>query len=124
LPSKCFYACLTWDHESAFKFKSLDSRDSRPPVIRKDTCVGLRGQSKPTTQPLPNGESSTGQKTPEQVAHTDDLKEMLRAALLRAEEARRGLLEAFTLGHHERLGAASRILPLAPEVVQMIMDRV
>ena len=49
---------------------------------------------------------------------------MLRAALLHAEGARRGLLEAFTLGQHERLGAASRILPLAPEVVQMIMDRV
>jgi hypothetical protein len=63
-------------------------------------------------------------KTPEQVAYTEDIKEMLRSALLRAEEARRGLLEAFTLGQHERLGAASRILPLAPEVVQMIMDRV
>ena len=63
-------------------------------------------------------------ETPEQVAYTDDIKEMLRAALLRAEEARRGLLEAFTLGQHERLGAASHILPLAPEVVQMIMDRV
>ena len=61
-------------------------------------------------------------ETPEQVAYTEDIKEMLRAALLRAEEARRGLLEAFTLGHHERLGAASRILPLTPEVVQMIMD--
>ena len=63
-------------------------------------------------------------KTPEHVAYTDDIKEMLRAALLRAEGARRGLLEAFTLGQHERLGVASRILPLAPEVVQMIMDRV
>jgi hypothetical protein len=49
---------------------------------------------------------------------------MLRAALLHAEGARRGLLEAFTLGQHERLGAASRILALAPDVVQMIMDRV
>jgi hypothetical protein len=62
--------------------------------------------------------------TPEHVAYTDDIKEMLRAALLHAEEARRGLVEAFTLGQHVRLGAASRILPLAPEVVQMIMDRV
>ena len=67
---------------------------------------------------------SYGGETPEQVAYTDDMKEMLRAALLRVEETRRGLLEAFTLGHHERLGAASRILPLTPEVVQMIMDRV
>ena len=63
-------------------------------------------------------------RTPEHVAYTDDIKEMLRSALLRAEEARRGLLEAFTLGHHERLGAASRILALSPDVVQMIMDRV
>jgi ankyrin repeat protein len=63
-------------------------------------------------------------KTPEHVAYTDDIKEMLRAALLHAEEARRATLEAFTMGQHARLGAASRILPLAPEVVQMIMDRV
>jgi hypothetical protein len=67
---------------------------------------------------------SYGGETPEQVAYTDDMKEMLRAALLRVEETRRGLLEAFTLGQHVRLGVASRILPLAPEVVQMIMDRV
>ena len=63
-------------------------------------------------------------KTPKQVAYTEDITEMLRSALLRAEGARRGLLEAFTLGHHARLGAASRILPLSTEMVQMIMDRV
>jgi hypothetical protein len=27
----------------------------------RELLIGLRGQSKPTTQPLPNGESSTGQ---------------------------------------------------------------
>jgi hypothetical protein len=62
--------------------------------------------------------------TPEQVAYTNDIKEMLRDALLHAQEARRGLLQAFTLGQHERLGAASHIRALAPEMVQMIMDRV
>jgi ankyrin repeat protein len=62
--------------------------------------------------------------TPEQVAYTDDVKEMLRDALLHAQEARRGLLQAFTLGQHKRLGAASHIRALAPEMVQMIMDRV
>jgi hypothetical protein len=51
------------------------------------------------------------------------MKEMLRSALLRAEGVRRDLLIAFTLGHHERLGVASRIRALAPDVVQMIMDR-
>jgi hypothetical protein len=64
------------------------------------------------------------QKTPEQVAYTDDMKEILRAALIHAEESRRAMLEAFTMGQHVRLGAASHILPLAPEVLQMIMDRV
>jgi ankyrin repeat protein len=63
-------------------------------------------------------------KTPEQVGYTEEVKEMLRAALIQAEEARRAMLEAFTLGQHKRLGAVSRILPLAPDVVQMIMDRV
>ena len=63
-------------------------------------------------------------KTPEQVANTDDMKEMLRSALLRAEGVRRDLLIAFTMGQHKRLGAVSRILPLAPEVVQMIMEQV
>ena len=67
--------------------------------------------------------TTDGGLTPEQVAYTDDIKEMLRAALLRAEGARRGLLEAFTLGHHARLGAASCIRALAPDVVQMILDR-
>jgi ankyrin repeat protein len=62
--------------------------------------------------------------TPEQVAYTDDVKEMLRDALLHAQEARRGLLQAFTLGQHKRLGAASHIRALDPEMVQMIMDRV
>jgi ankyrin repeat protein len=62
--------------------------------------------------------------TPEQLAYTNDIKEMLRAALLHAEEARRGLLQAFTLGQHKRLGAASHIRALDPEMVQMIMDRV
>ena len=45
-------------------------------------------------------------------------------ALLRAEKTRRAMLEAFTMGQHKRLGAAARILPLSPDVVQMIMDRV
>ena len=62
--------------------------------------------------------------TPMQVAYPDDMKEMLQDALLRAEGSRRELLEAFTMGQHERLGVVSDILPLAAETVQMIMDRV
>jgi len=63
-------------------------------------------------------------KTPAEVACTEDLKEMMRSALLRAEKTRRAMLEAFTMGQHKRLGAAARILPLSSDVVQMIMDRV
>jgi hypothetical protein len=45
-------------------------------------------------------------KTPEEVACTEDLKEMMRSALLRAAEARRAMLEALIMGQHKRLGAA------------------
>jgi Ankyrin repeats (3 copies)/Ankyrin repeats (many copies) len=62
--------------------------------------------------------------TPEQVAYSPDMKEMLRDALLHAEQARRAILEAVIMGQHVRLGAASHIYPLTPEVVQMIIDRV
>jgi hypothetical protein len=61
---------------------------------------------------------------PDQYTGNEDIKEMLRDALLHAQEARRGLLQAFTLGQHKRLGAASHIRALDPEMVQMIMDRV
>ena len=63
-------------------------------------------------------------KTPAEVACTEDLKEIMRSALARAEKTRRAAVLAFTMGQHKRLGAASRILPLSPDVVQMIMDRV
>ena len=63
-------------------------------------------------------------KTPAEVACTEDLKEIMRSALARAEKTRRAAVLAFTMGQHKRLGAASRILPLTPDVVQMIMDRV
>ena len=45
-------------------------------------------------------------KTPEGVAYTEDLKEMMRSALLRAEKTRRAMLEALIMGQHKRLGAA------------------
>jgi hypothetical protein len=63
-------------------------------------------------------------KTPEGVAYTKEIKELLRSALQRHEETRRAMLEALIMGQHKRLGAASRILPLSPDVLQMIMDRV
>ena len=63
-------------------------------------------------------------KTPEQLAYTKEIKELLRSALQRHEETRRAMLEALIMGQHKRLGAASRILPLSPDVLQMIMDRV
>ena len=62
--------------------------------------------------------------TPEQIAYTDDMKEMLQAALKQAEAGRRALLEAMTMGQHKRLGERSWMLQIDPEVVQMIMDRV
>jgi Ankyrin repeats (3 copies) len=63
-------------------------------------------------------------KTPEQVAYTEDIKEIMRSALVRAEKTHRALLTAFTMGQHKRLGKASCIRTLSPDVVQMIMDRV
>jgi hypothetical protein len=44
---------------------------------------------------------------------------------MRAEKTRRmDLLMAFTLGQHSRLGMASCIRTLSPDLVQMIMGRV
>jgi ankyrin repeat protein len=63
-------------------------------------------------------------ETSEQVAFTWGMKELLRNALLQAEPARRAMLEAFLMGQHVRLGAASHIYTLTPEVAQMIIDRV
>ena len=40
------------------------------------------------------------------------------------EDARRAKCEAFTLGHHERMGAGSLIAALAPDVKQLILERV
>ena len=63
--------------------------------------------------------------TPEQLAHhSAEIKGLTRSALERHRETRRCAVVAFTMGQHKRLGAASRILPLTPDVVQMIMDRV
>ena len=42
-------------------------------------------------------------KNPEQVACTGDIKEMLRSALVRAEEGRRAMLEGFTMEHSHSL---------------------
>ena len=63
-------------------------------------------------------------KTPEQVAYTGDIKEMLHSALVRAEETRRDLLEGFTMGQQTRLGKASCIRTLSPDLVQMIINQV
>jgi ankyrin repeat protein len=63
-------------------------------------------------------------KTAEGVAFTPNMKEILRSAMETAQEERRSKLRAFTMGHHARLGAASHISALDPEVIQMIMDRV
>ena len=62
--------------------------------------------------------------TTENAAHDPFMKEMLRAALVQAHEERRAMLDAFTMGQHKRLGAASYISHLDPEVVQMVLDRV
>jgi ankyrin repeat protein len=63
-------------------------------------------------------------KTPEQVAYTKNMKEIMRSALERAEGTRLDLLTAFTLGQHKRLGAESHIRSLAPDMVQLIMNKV
>jgi hypothetical protein len=64
--------------------------------------------------------------TPEDFVDGDEVEvvELLRSASRQAQEKRRAILEAFTAGQHERLGIASNIHALAPEMVQMIMDRV
>ena len=53
-----------------------------------------------------------------------EVVEILRSALLRAQEKRLAMLEAVIMGQHVRLGVASRIVALSPDVVQMIIDRV
>jgi len=68
--------------------------------------------------------TTDGGKTPEQLAYTKEIKGLLRSALQRHEETHRAMLEALIMGQHKRLGAVSRILPLSPDVVQLIMDRV
>jgi hypothetical protein len=41
-----------------------------------------------------------------------------------SEMLRRTQCEAFAMGHHPRLGAASRISALNPDVLRMVLDRV
>ena len=62
--------------------------------------------------------------TPEQLAYSGELKELMRAALECHRETRRAHLAAFTLGQHRRLGASSHIFALSPDVAQLIMDQV
>jgi hypothetical protein len=62
--------------------------------------------------------------TPEDLAYSVDIGDMLRSALLLAERERRDLLLAFAMGQHKRLGAVSHVRNLPTEVVKMIVDRV
>ena len=58
-----------------------------------------------------------------EAAPAEEIQEELRAALARAQAQRHDALTAFTKGQHAKVGAASRILSLTPDVVQMIIDR-
>jgi hypothetical protein len=69
--------------------------------------------------------------TPQQLAPAekyfnddDDMKKTLRDALVHAEQSRRVILEEFTMGYHARVGAASHIVALTPDVMQMIINAV
>mgnify|MGYP000577097938 CR=1 FL=1 len=62
--------------------------------------------------------------TVEDVAFTPDMKDILHSAMDAAQEEHQSKLNAFSMGHHARLGAASHICALDLEVIQMIMDLV
>jgi len=57
-------------------------------------------------------------KTPEEVASAQSHLRVAR--MLNAAAVRRA--EAFAMGHHERLGAGSRVKNLEPEVVRMVLE--
>jgi ankyrin repeat protein len=68
--------------------------------------------------------TTNASETVEDLSCTEDMKEILRYAMVRAQEEHRSKLHAFSMGYNARLGAASQISALDPEVIQMIMDRV
>jgi len=60
-------------------------------------------------------------RTPRTIAEEDDALHEVAAILLAAERERS---VAFAMGHQERLGAASLVRGLEPEVVRMVLDLV
>ena len=62
--------------------------------------------------------------TAEEFAHSDNIKDMLRYALLQAEVHRSNMVESFSMGYHKRLGGDSQVNKLPAAIMQMVMDRV
>ena len=54
--------------------------------------------------------------------HREAEAERREAEAERREAERRARCEAFALGHHERLGAGSRVSELEAEVVRMVIE--
>jgi ankyrin repeat protein len=71
-----------------------------------------------------NDEYWAPRNTAEEFAHSDNIKDMLRYALLQAEVHRRNMVESFTMGYHKRLGSDSQVNKLSAAIMQMVMDRV
>jgi len=66
-----------------------------------------------------------GGQTPEDVAilrQRPQIVAMLQAEPARREAVRRAQCEAFAMGHHERLGAGSRVQGLDAGVVRMVLE--
>ena len=63
-------------------------------------------------------------ETAEALASTENIKTMLRDALQHAEEDQQQKLDAFIMGHHVRLGAATYIPDVPLDVLQLILDRI
>ena len=65
----------------------------------------------------------SAQRRREAAAKRRDSRERHREAEAERREAeRRARCEAFALGHHERLGAGSRVSELEAEVVRMVIE--
>ena len=70
---------------------------------------------------------SNSGETPEDIATEQDhpqIAAMLQAEAVRREEMRRAQCVAFAAGHHERLGAGSRVQELDAGVVRMVLEYV
>ena len=71
-----------------------------------------------------SNDESKDPESVEDIAATYEMKTMLQSALRDAEQSHRASLEAFAMGHHDRLGVDT-LIPLIPvDVIQLILEKV